>query len=167
MDARAHARVIVSACIYFKLILPAHTVCIVLQGFILTTARARLNFNRTLSAITAVVQWCYTRPHTWCKRATAGPSSVLALTQGQVTCGCSGEERHSWQTEMTAVLFPQHSVCCMRGNEARWKMRTPEDEEEAALRAWFTLFSLLNCLKCRFVIRLWQRGSQSQHPIAH
>lgn len=99
--------------VYFKLILPAHNVSIVLQGFIPTTTGPRLNFNQLLNAITAMV-WIpmklIPRAHTWTIQAAAGLSSVLAWRQEQVTCGCGGEQRHSCQTEMTAALPPQHRV---------------------------------------------------------
>lgn len=122
-----HALIIAPPCVYFKHILPAHKVSIVLQGFIPTTARPRLNFNQLLNPITGMV-WIPMKltfipgAHTWTIQAAAGLSSVLAQRQEQVTCGCGGEERHSCQTQMTAALPPQHRVCGMRGNEARRRM---------------------------------------------
>lgn len=133
--------------VYFKLILPAHDVSIVLQGFIPTTAGPRLNFNQLLSAITAMV-WIsmklIPRAHTWTIQAAAGLSSVLARRQEQVTCGCGGEQRHSCQTEMTAALPPQHRVHGMRGNEARRKMWTLEEERKKGGTAWCPTWSRIN-----------------------
>lgn len=107
MDAPcAHACDCFGVYVYFKLTPPAHGVDMVLQAFIPTTARPRLNFNQLLSVITAMV---------------LDPNEAYTRSQHLDHAGCSGAvicpgsgtgTGHLWLWWRGETLLPDRNDSC-------------------------------------------------------